>query len=275
MKKTFLLLIGAIVLLSLQSCAFTLLDWATPSSGYTVQKNIAYGDHKRQKLDVYSPTKPKANAPTLVFFYGGAWDSGSKDDYRFVAQAFAEQGYPVIIPDYRLYPEIKFPDFLDDAAQSVKWSSDNTQSPIVIMGHSAGAHIAAMLVLDEQYLDRIDMDRERLKAWIGLSGPYDFLPFTSRKVKSIFSSADNTDQTQPIHFADKKSIPTLLIHGLNDKRVLPRNSKNLAKVLKANETAVREHYYEDTSHAMTVGSISVRFREQTPSFDDILKFLDE
>jgi len=116
-----------------------------------------------------------------------------------VAQAFAEQGYPVIIPDYRLYPEIKFPDFLDDAAQSVKWSSDNTQSPIVIMGHSAGAHIAAMLVLDEQYLDRINMDRERLKAWVGLSGPYDFLPFTSRKVKSIFSSADNTDQTQPIY----------------------------------------------------------------------------
>ena len=274
MQRFIVLVAATLILLSLQSCVFTVLDWATPTSGYTLQKNIAYGEHIRQRLDIYSPEsiKPKK---TIVFFYGGAWDSGNKENYRFVAQAFASEGYRVVIPDYRLYPEIKFPTFLEDAGAAVKWVSEATQEPIVLMGHSAGAHIAAMLILNEKFLENTGVDQNRLQSWVGLSGPYDFLPFTSRTVKDIFSTAAKPEFSQPIYFADKKSIPALLIHGKDDKRVLPKNSINLAKALRDNNTEVKEIYYEGVGHAATVSGISVRLRHQSDAFSDILEYLSE
>jgi len=273
MRRFFYLLSGILIVLSLQSCALTLLDWVTPTSGYTLQADIAYGEHKRQRLDVYSPTQTTPKKQTLVFFYGGAWDSGNKDDYRFVAQAFAAQGYEVVIPDYRLYPEIKFPAFVNDAAASVKWVSQYTQNPIVLMGHSAGAHIAAMLALNNQFLNEVNFDRSRLAGWVGLSGPYDFLPFTSATVRDIFSAINTPEESQPIHYANQKGIPALLLHGEDDTRVLPKNSKNLAVALREFDTALTEKYYTDAGHAETVSGISVRLRDKSPSFDDILAFL--
>ena len=272
-RRLGLLIAGIPILLSLQSCVFTVLDWATPNSGYQIETDIAYGKQPRQRLDIYTPTNPLPGAQTLVFFYGGAWDSGKKENYRFVAQAFAQQGYQVVIPDYRLYPEVSFPGFLEDAAKAVNWIGENIDRSIVLMGHSAGAHIAAMLVLDKQYLAATEFDRTQLAAWIGLSGPYDFLPFSSRRVSNIFKTASKPELTQPIYFANQKSIPALLIHGEADTRVLPKNSKNLASALKANNTAITEVYYPDTQHAATVAGISVRLRGQSTSFTDILAFL--
>ena len=80
------------------------LNALTPKSGYTVERDLAYGQDLRQRLDLYVPDDAGADAPLLVFFYGGNWESGSKELYGFVGQAFASRGYVTAIPDYRLYP---------------------------------------------------------------------------------------------------------------------------------------------------------------------------
>lgn len=129
-----------------------------PSSGYRVVPDIPYGEGQRRTLDVYVPDGADGGTPMLVFFYGGSWDSGEKEAYRFAGQAFASRGYVTAIPDYRIYPEVRFPDFLKDASAAVAWAVTHggeygaAPGPVFLAGHSAGAHIAAMLTLDRQWL---------------------------------------------------------------------------------------------------------------------------
>jgi len=266
---------GIIVLslFSVQGCALQLLDWATPHTGYKVENNIAYGTYNRQLLDVYRPTNPNAQNITLLFFYGGAWEEGDKDKYRFVAQALAEKGYQVVVADYRVYPEVLFPGFMNDAAQALAWTVDNIDQRVVLMGHSAGAHIAALLALDSQYTKKFNVDRQRIAGLIGLSGPYDFLPLKSERLKTIFNAAGDIQNTQPINFVTSSAPPALLVHGLDDTTVLPFNTENLAKKLSDNGVNVTMKLYPDKTHAVTIGALSVPFREQLPLLEEIQTFL--
>ena len=258
--------------LSLQGCWLKVIDWLTPNDGYTVQQHIAYGDHPRQYLDYYQPTVSNSQKLTIVFFYGGAWQTGDKKSYRFVAQAFASQGYPVIIADYRVYPEVLFPKFIDDAALALSWATKNTHQRLVLIGHSAGAHIAALTVFNKDYLQAVGVDKSRIVGMVGLSGPYDFLPLKEQIYKTIFSGADALENTQPINFVGEKEPAILLIHGLADKRVGLFNTENLAKKLKDKNNSVTIKLYDGIDHGQTVGSLSVPFRKHTPAFDDILHF---
>jgi acetyl esterase/lipase len=257
-------------LLGLQGCTMQLLDWATPTSGYQLQADITYGNLPRQILDIYTPTTATQKPITIVFFYGGAWESGDKHQYRFVAQALAEEGYRVIVPDYRVYPEVLFPGFMSDAALAVKWAATNTDQPLVLMGHSAGAHMAALLALNKNYLGA---DQQRIAGLIGLSGPYDFLPLKSERLKIIFNGADNIADTQPINFVTDQAPPTLLLHGLDDTRVKPFNSEHLATALTENDIKVTIKLYPDASHGITVGALAKPLRGQLPVLTDIRDFL--
>ncbi len=267
--------LGIIVLslFSIQGCALQLLDWATPNTGYSVKKDIAYGEHERQRLDVYEPTKPNNKKLTVLFFYGGAWQEGSKDKYRFVAQALTTKGYQVVVADYRVYPDVLFPGFMSDSAQALAWVANNIDQPIVLMGHSAGAHIAAMLALDGQYTTQHNIDKKRIVGLVGLSGPYDFLPLKSERLKTIFNAADDIQNTQPINYVSSSSPPALLVHGIDDTTVLPFNTQNLADKLSGNGVTVTTKMYPNVGHAVTVGAISVPFRGQLPVLGDIHTFL--
>src|SRR5690348_7936426 len=160
-----------------------LLNTTVPRSGYRLQSDIAYGPLARQKLDLYVPEVPRPDGKSVIFFYGGSWDSGAKGDYLFVAQALASRGVTTIIADYRLYPEVRFPVFVEDAAKATRWAGDRVGlSKLFVMGHSAGAHIALMLAVDTPYLARAGVDRMKIAGVIGLSGPYDFLPLKSAKL---------------------------------------------------------------------------------------------
>src|SRR5580692_2852779 len=129
-----------------------LLNATVPRKGYALEPDIAYGPDPRQKLDLYRPDTPRADDKAVIFFYGGSWDSGRKSDYLFVAQALCASGYIVVIPDYRIYPEVRFPAFVEDGAQAVRWASDRVGSGrLFVMGHSAGAHIALMLMTNTPY----------------------------------------------------------------------------------------------------------------------------
>jgi acetyl esterase/lipase len=86
--------------------------------------SIAYAERSRHRLDICRPRDAIA-APVIIFFYGGAWQSGYKELYRYVAKALARRGYVAVVPDYRIYPEVCYPDFLDDGALVVRWVKDN------------------------------------------------------------------------------------------------------------------------------------------------------
>lgn len=261
--------------LLLSGCALPALNLITPHHGYERAAGIAYGDQPRQRLDVYQPTEPEAGAPALIFFYGGSWQEGYKGGYRFVAQALADAGYRVVVPDYRLYPEVTFPAFVEDGAQAVAWTVNEglADDGLVLMGHSAGAHIAAMLALDEQYLNKVGVERSRILAWVGLSGPYDFLPLSNPNLIDLFGGADGIPQTQPINFVSADDPPALLIDGLDDNIVRPRNLPNLAEAYRRNGVPVQTHRYEGVNHNDTVASFSVRLRDRSPGFDDTLSYL--
>jgi acetyl esterase/lipase len=148
--------------------------------------SIAYAEGARHTLDVCRPKSATA-APIIVFFYGGGWRSGSKRTYRYVAKALARRGYVAVLLDYRIYPQVRYPDFLDDGALAVRWVKDNAKrfggdpQKIFLMGHSAGAHIAAMLAIDATWLQKVGLVPGRdIAGLIGISGPYDFLPLRTR-----------------------------------------------------------------------------------------------
>ena len=252
----------------------TLLNATVSRHGYAYEADIAYGPDPRQKLDLYRPDKPRADGHTVIFFYGGAWETGSKGDYLFVAQALVASGYTVVIPDYRLYPAVRFPAFVDDGARAARWTADRVGSDkVFIMGHSAGAHIALLLAANTPYLATAGVDRMNLGGAIGLSGPYDFLPLKSAKLIEIFGGA-NKPEIEAITFARAPLPPALLIHGTADTTVYPRNSQNLAAAWRAAGAPVELKLYPDVGHVDVVAAMYGLLSGRAPTRTDVLAWLD-
>lgn len=251
-----------------------LLNATVPHKGYRLEPDIAYGPDPRQKLDLYRPDTPRADGKAVIFFYGGSWDSGRKGDYLFVAQALTAGGYTVVIPDYRLYPEVRFPAFVEDGAQAVRWTSDRVGSgKLFVVGHSAGAHIALMLMTNTPYLQAAGVDRNALPGVVGLSGPYDFLPLTSAKLIDIFGGANNPDM-EAITFAKAPLPPALLIHGTADDIVYPRNSEHLAAAWRKAGAPVELKLYPDVNHIDVVVSFADLLQSRAPTRADVLVWLN-
>ena len=261
----------------LHGCVYQFLDWSIPHKGYQLLSDVPYGENERQQLDIYRSTNPTVNAPTLVFFYGGSWSSGEKKRYRFIGQAFASAGYTTVIPNYRLYPDNIFPDFIEDGAKTIRWLQDNnyTSNGVVLAGHSAGAHIAAMLALDKSYLRHQDVSDDILRAWIGYSGPYDKFNLSSKKLRRIFSLASPPSAANPINFVDETSPPALLIHGLGDRTVLAKHTQNLAAKLLASNVKVTTYYYPDNGHISVIASMADSLRDWSDAYKDTINYLSQ
>lgn len=255
-----------------------------PTSGYTRTDNIPYTSSAdpRLTLDVYQPrataTAPDKR-PVVVFFFGGSWQNGDKAVYQFVGEAMTAQGYVVVIPNYRTYPSVNFPVFVEDAADAVRWSQDNIgkyggdPSITFLMGHSAGAHIAMMLGLDAHYLDAAGVSRSDIRAVIGMAGPYDFLPLTDPKLEALFTNPDGLAATQPINFVRRDEPPLLLMHGLSDTTVLPRNSEHLAAAARAIGAPVTLIEYPDYGHIGLIARTAAPLRGSSTVVPDIAAFL--
>lgn len=273
-------LTGGAALLS--GCSpFKLVNALVPSASYRATSDVAYGTHPRQRLDVYRPVIANSASPVAVFFYGGNWDSGERGNYLFVGEALASKGIVAVIPDYRLYPEVRFPDFLQDCASAVRWTFDHIgdfggdAKRLFLMGHSAGGYNAAMLALDPQYLRAAQVDPRRVRGLIGLAGPYDFLPLTGETTKAVFGYPDTSPATQPINFVSSDDPPALLVTGDADQTVNPGNSARLAARLRKSGVAVREIVYPGVSHTKLVGALAAPFRSIAPVLEDVAAFIDE
>jgi acetyl esterase/lipase len=215
----------------------------------------------------------------IIFFYGGTWETGSKTDYLFVAQALAAQGAVVVVPDYRLYPQVTFPAFLDDGAAATAWTFQNIgryggdSKTVFLAGHSAGAYIAVMLALDPAYLKADGIATSRLAGTIGISGPYDFLPIIRPDVKAIFDVVPDLATTQPIHYARADAPPLLLLQGEADKTVGPFNTRNLGDRIRALGGKVETDFYPGANHIDTVIAMTALFKDRAPVLRDIEAFI--
>lgn len=262
------------------------LNTFVPERGVTATRDIVYGPNTRNKLDVYQPKAlPPATPPTtvakpvVVFFYGGAWDSGDKSSYFFMAEALTSRGYVVVMPDYRVYPEVVFPLYMDDAALAIKWTFDNAAqyggdpNKIFLMGHSAGAQLAALAAYDAQYLSAVGVDKRRIKGVVSVAGPMDFLPLTEEKLFLIFPENVRA-ASQPVNFINGHEPPTLLIHGLADTRVGIHNSRNLAARIRQYGGQVEEAYYPETGHVGILLQFAAPLRNGKPALERVAKFID-
>ena len=270
----------ALIFPSLGCTPARLLNAVTPKDGYRIEQGVAYGDEQRQRLDVYIPDGSLQSAKVVVFFYGGRWAFGARGDYAFIGQALADQGVIAIIADYRLHPEVGYPSFIEDGALAIKWTKDNVPNyggdphQIFLMGHSAGAYIAAMLALDRTYLAEVNIAPDDLAGMIGLAGPYDFLPIKDPMIKEIFKAQD-LQETQPIHHATGKAPPMLLLTGANDETVLPRNSRALAETIEQRGGDVTLKIYNRVAHVGVILSIAYPFRWLAPILKDVAEFLEQ
>ncbi|HEV2651137.1 MAG TPA: alpha/beta hydrolase [Rhizomicrobium sp.] len=255
-----------------------LVGRAVPRDGVTVHRDLAYGPRSRNELDLYVPDGLTAPAPVLLFFYGGSWQSGSKDVYDAFGRLFAHAGIVTAIADYRLYPEVKYPAFLEDGADAITFLhrhvADYGGDPerLFVAGHSAGAYIAVMLAVNDTYLKAADGETSWIRGVIGLAGPYDFLPLYEAEVIDIFGGAREM-ATQPIKYAGNPAPPMLLAHGLADKTVGAGNSRRMAERLLGAGNKVELKGYLGIGHIAIVLSLLPPLRKRTTLYADMLRFL--
>lgn len=254
-----------------------LVNALATSRDVEVVRDNRFADGRRGLLDVYRP-KAARDAPLAIFFYGGGWEAGAKADYRFAAMALARRGIVTMVPDYRVYPDVRFPDFIGDGARAVRWARRNAvefgadPGLLFLIGHSAGAYIAAMLTLERRWLDSDSM--AALCGTIGMSGPYDFLPLRSPTLKRIFAPAGGDLQTsQPIAFARSDAAPMLLMSGMADKTVSPDNSRKLAARIRTLGGQADTRFYRRANHTTIIGAFSPLLRLAAPSLGDAIAFI--
>lgn len=280
--KFFLVCVGILAILgTVASCSpVAAINALTPSGTYILHSDIAYGPDPRDKLDVYVPRDAREPAPVIVFFYGGNWNSGSRKDYEFVGEALASRGMVAVIADYRLYPQVRYPDFLKDCAAAVAWTVREAAGyggdprRLFIMGHSAGAYNAAEIALDSRWLAGQGLSPSIFRGLIGLAGPYDFIPIVNPDTRPVFLYPNTPPDSQPINHVSASAPPTLLVASNSDSLVNPvRNTGGLARRLRAAGVPVEEMYFDRTTHTTLIGAMSRPLRALAPVLDTVDAFV--
>jgi len=239
--------------------------------------SATYAPDRGLALDVHRPAPGLAGAPVVVFLHGGSWRHGDRLGYRFVGQRLAAAGALVLVPDYRKAPGHAFPDFMHDAAAAVAWARDNASrlggdpDRLFLMGHSAGAHIVALLATDGRYLAQAGLRPADLAGVVALAGPYDFLPLTDPELREVFGPEARWPESQPVNFVGGDEPPFLLMHGDRDRIVWPRNSERLAARLAAAGSEARYVPIEGVGHIRIL--LGLRREDPSRAMEETLGFL--
>jgi acetyl esterase/lipase len=258
--------------------AFVIGNLPARFTSVQVTADIEYGDVPEQRLDVYALPELKER-PVVVFWYGGGWTDGQKEEYRFIGTALAERGYVAMVPDYRKYPAVQFPTFVEDGARAVVWARRHARdwggdpSRIIVMGHSVGAHLGAMLAYKPEYLRAAGGRRGWIKGFVGLSGLYAPVPEVDT-FRQIIPASYRSDDWQPLWHVDKQAPPSLLLHGLEDRLVNPLETVRLRNALVRHGVHVEMELYSGRSHADTVAAFSPLARRRVPALNSTTRFID-
>jgi len=277
-RKQFLKLITATLagLAVLVACApVQLLNGITPSGSFSKASDVSYGPLARQVMDIYKAETPKLGAPAIVFVHGGSWTEGSKDIYKFLAEGFTKDGYDVLVPNYRLFPEAKYPAMIEDTALAVTFAqSQYTDRPLIVMGHSAGAYNMLMTLLEPSYMNMAGGDLcGHVAGAVSLSGPTGIIPLDSEPYVTIFPDRF-TKEDAPLSNVKGPTPPIFFGHGIDDKTVYPQNSTALAEKITARGGIAEVKTYAKMNHTEAVQFLSRRFDSKATLKADIVNFID-
>lgn len=245
---------------------------------YNLTRDLEYGTDPRQRLDVYRPQDSLAPLPVVVFLYGGRWQHGSKDQYHLLGDALTRSGLVAVVPDYRLYPQVSFPGWVEDAARAVRWVSDSIgrfggdPGRIFVVGHSAGAHTAVLLALDERYLRQAGVPPSAVRGFASLAGPVGTV-WTDPDVQALMGPRESWPATYPITHVDGSEPPILLLHGGRDKVVDPANSPRLAARIRERGGCARAIVYRGLGHISIIVAFAVPRLGIAPVFDEVVRFV--
>lgn len=256
------------------------LDLLAPAAGIRCTSDIAYGEHGGQRLDLYLPEDSPSPESAIVFFHGGRWSYGRKEEYRFVAQALVARGHTVAVCDYRKYPSVRFPSFVEDGAAAIAWALRHLPGHgvdprlVFLMGHSAGAHIAALATMDRRYSARHGVEPDQIAGLVLMSGPFDFFPIRGDDLRDIFGPEEHHADTQPLRFVRRGLPPMLMLHGRRDRTVRPRSSAMLASAIREQGGDARVVFYDYLTHTNILAALSDRIGFLVaPALDDITLFV--
>lgn len=250
----------------------------TSSQGFSQQSDIIYGPHPRHRLDLFKTQQPKPNRPIILFVHGGAWSHGDKKDYYFVGQAFATQGYDVAILNYRLAPEYIFPSSVDDTNLALDYLLQHQAElgiqteQVVLLGHSAGA-FNIMSALYQSH-DQSCAIQDKIKAVVGLAGPYHFDYKDDPLCADAFDQSVSYQQVMPYYFVKSNAIQHYLLVAENDQIVAKSNATDFYAQLHAHHNHAEILIIPKTGHLTIMASISSLFSRFFSTKSEILNVLD-
>lgn len=268
-------LIPALVVPLVTACSpAKLLNVITPSGSFSKAKDIPYGELKRHKLDIYSPDEPRAAAPIIMFTHGGSWTDGSKGLYKFFAEGLTSEGFEVVVPNYRLYPEVSYPGFIEDTALAAAFTAKRYPGrPLVLIGHSAGAYNTLMSILDDSYFKSLGLDMcSTISGVVSMSAPTGIIPLKEEPYITIFPDRF-TKMDAPLNIVTGPTPPILFLHGADDKTVYPRNSSELADKIAARGGQAEVIIYPKLNHTDVVKVMSRHFDGGSTLKADLVKFV--
>lgn len=271
----------ALLLGGCQASLFHVINATSGDKGLSEHRGIVFDSAHRLALDIYAP-RGAQHLPVVVFFYGGSWQDGKRQWYRWMGETLARRGLVVAISDYRKYPQVRMDGFMTDAARAVAWvyahaaSYGGNPKVMFLMGHSAGAYIGALLATDKRWLAQVGMQPQQVAGFIGLAGPYDFLPLTDPAFIGIFGATPQAQaRSQPINFVDGDEPPMLLLQGMTDHYVAPSNASSLASRLRQQGEPVEVRLYKGIGHVRLLLSFSHPLRGSSTALRDTMRFIHE
>ncbi len=248
-------------------------------------RDVQFSPDMTPRLDVYSPPEGD-NYPVLLFVHGGGWDKYDKELFAPVAKQLLPQGMVVVIPNYTLYPDAGYEQMASEVAAALSWTLENIDryggdpTRVTIAGHSAGGHLAGLVVLDEHFLQAFDHRTDEVCGFVGLSGVYDVnaqFAFEQSKgsdapvMTAVMGGRDNFEKASPISYITPFAPPALLIHGEQDTTVPASMSQAFHEALQSAGALSELRLYPDKAHSDYLFDALVD--EQAPIIQELTRFV--
>jgi len=273
--------------------AFLLL--LSVAQAQNLKSNVPYADpaHERQVLDIYAPDDAK-NLPVVFWIHGGGWQTGDKKNVQIKPRVFAKRSFVFVSTNYRLLPDVKMGVLIRDVAKSLGWVHKNIAGyggdpqRIFVMGHSAGAQLAALLCIDDRYLKAEGVPFDDLKGCVPVDGDtYDLpaiimtaeirqtvhglpLPKFGHRVKFGNDPKKHIDFSAVTHVAKDKGIPPFLILHVAGHPNTSAQARRLGAVLKAAEIPTKVFGARETTHRKLNADLGL---PDDPATKELYKFL--
>ncbi len=264
-----------------------------PSADMQVFRNIAYNkingsNQNLTSLDLYASKKSSA-LPVIIWIHGGGWSIGDKSRVLNKPKAFLEKGFIFVSVNYRLFPEVDYSDQAGDIASAIHWLHNNVKNyggnpqRLYLMGHSAGAHLVALVATDDRYLKEEKLPLKTIKGVILLDGAAYNLSNQSQKMagprlrrlygKVFGNDDDELKNASPISHINKgKGIPPFLLLYVASRRNSKRRSQELETILRKAGISAISLSAENKTHATINREIGLK--EDEPTIE-VFKFLNQ